>query len=73
MTSEISGMRFIWFASSLATLPTMLVSAPVTTSDTARKPFSSRNQYRMSGTFSSSFPIESSSSRCVIVRSFFGV
>ena len=44
ITSEISGIRFIWVASSLATLPTMLLSAPVTTSDIARRPFSSRNQ-----------------------------
>ena len=38
------GIRFICVASSLATLLTMLLSAPVTTSEIARRPFSSRNQ-----------------------------
>jgi hypothetical protein len=67
------GIRFIWVASSLATLLTMLLSTPVTTSAIARRPFSSRNQKRMSGTFCSSWPISSSSCRWVILRSAFGV
>jgi hypothetical protein len=44
ITLEISGMRFICVASSLATLATILLSVPVTTSEMARSPFSSRNQ-----------------------------
>jgi len=51
----------------------MLLSVPVTTSEIARRPFSSRNQKRMSGTFSSSWLIDSSSSRWVILRAVFGV
>ncbi len=73
ITLAISGIRFIWVASSEATLLTILLSTPVTTSEIARRPFSSRNQNRISGTFSSSWLISSSSSRCVILRSVFGV
>ena len=73
ITLAISGIRFIWVANSLATLATILLSAPVTTKEIARRPFSSRNQNLMSGTFSSSFEIASSSWRWVISRSVFGV
>ncbi len=73
ITLEMVGMRFICVASSLATLLTMLGSTPVTTSEIARRPFSSRNQKRISGTFSSSWLIENSSSRWVMSRLFLGV
>jgi len=36
ITLAISGIRFIWVANSLATLATILLSAPVTTSEIAR-------------------------------------
>jgi hypothetical protein len=44
MTLETSGIRRIWFASSAATLATVVASAPTTTSEIARNPFSSTNQ-----------------------------
>ena len=60
--------------SSAATLATMLLSPPVTTSEIARRPFSSRNQNLISGTFSSSLLISSWSRRwvCALSRSCFG-
>ena len=45
VTSGVTvGCCRIWLASSLATLATVMLSEPTTTSEIARKPFSSTNQ-----------------------------